>query len=196
MKFKLISNIMNSNNKIKIVIFLLLGNFQLSFKVLIAQEIIESNKLLIKTKEQIKQANNIKNKFGVLSNKLQKCEEVNKNNDERIQKLKDLTTKLFNIFNNRSKMQINNNPPEDILLTKTKEERHRILIIKSDIVHSLNELMYISRWLSSENVTKLDLLFKGPSSNFDAASFHLTYDNIVSCLILKETTGDKVRRIQ
>ena len=84
MKFKLISNIMNSNNKIKIVIFLLLGNFQLSFKVLIAQEIIESNKLLIKTKEQINQANNIKNKFGALSNNFQKCEEVNKNNDERI----------------------------------------------------------------------------------------------------------------
>lgn len=192
---ELMSNIMNSNINIKtdnnrsiIVNFLLGGNYQLSFKVLIAHEIIESNKLLIKTKEQIKQANNIKNKFGVLSNKLQKCEEVNKNNDERIQKLKDLTTKLYNIFNNRSKIPINNNPPEDILLTKTKEERYRILGIKSDIVHSLNELMYISRWLSSEKVTKLDLLFKGPSSNFDATTFHLTYDNIVPCLILIETT--------
>ena len=75
------------------------------------------------------------------------------------------------------------------MLTKTKEERYRILGIKSDIVHTLNELFYISRWLSSEKVTKLDLLFKGPNSNFDATSFHLGFDNIVPCLILIETTN-------
>ena len=193
---ELMSNIMNSNiqiksidNKSKLINILLGGNFQLSFKMMIAHEIIETNKLLIKTKEQIKQTNNIKNKFGMLSNNLQKCEEVNKNNDERIQNLKDFTSKLFNMFNNRSKMPNNNFPTEDILLTKTKEERYRILGIKSDIVHSLKELMYISLWLSSEKVTKLDLLFKGPSSNFEAISFHSTYDNIVPCLILVETTN-------
>ena len=192
---ELIANIMNCNIQIsqfdnlnKIINILLDNSFQLSFKLMKVHEIVESNNLLVKVKQQQIEANNIKNKFGILSNDLQKCEEVNKNNDIKVQNLKDLTTRLYNLFNNRP-IPNNNFPTEDIMLTKTKEERYRILGIKSDIVHTLNELFYISRWLSSEKVTKLDLLFKGPNSNFDATSFHLGFDNIVPCLILIETTN-------
>ena len=194
----LISNIMNCNiqikeiNNIQKLINILLDNcFQLSFQVFKVHEIIETNNILIKVKQQEKETNNIKNKYGILTNNLQKCEEVNKNNDIKIQNLKDLTTKLYNLFNNRP-IPNNNNPSEEIMLTKTKEERYRILGIKSDIVHTLNELFYISRWLSVEKVTKLDLLFKGPNANFDATIFHSELDNIVPCLILIETTrGDR-----
>ena len=192
---ELIANIMNCNiqinqidNLTKIINILLDNSFQLSFKLMKVHEIFESNNLLIKVKQQQKEANNIKNKFGILLNDLQKCEEVNKNNDIKVQNLKDLTTKLYSIFNNRP-IPNNNYPTEDIMLTKTKEERYRILGIKSDIVHTLNELFYISRWLSSEKVTKLDLLYKSPNSNFDATSFHLGFDNVVPCLILIETTN-------
>ena len=192
---ELIANIMNCNIQIKqfdnfnkIINILLDNSFQLSFKLMKVHEIVESNNLLVKVKQQQIEANKIKHKFGILSNDLQKCEEVNKNNDIKVQNLKDLTTKLYNLFNNRP-IPNNNFPTEDIMLTKTKEERYRILGIKSDIVHTLNELFYISRWLSSEKVTKLDLLFKGPNSNFDATSFHLGFDNIVPCLILIETTN-------
>ena len=192
---ELIANIMNCNIQIsqfdnlnKIINILLDNSFQLSFKLMKVHEIVESNNLLVKVKQQQIEANKIKHKFGILSNDLQKCEEVNKNNDIKVQNLKDLTTRLYNLFNNRP-IPNNNFPTEDIMLTKTKEERYRILGIKSDIVHTLNELFYISRWLSSEKVTKLDLLFKGPNSNFDATSFHLGFDNIVPCLILIETTN-------
>ena len=195
---ELMSSIINGNIQISqfdinnLLVNILLNNtFKLSFKAFIVHEIIESNKIVIKTKEQMKQTNNIQNKIEFLSNNLQKCEEVNKNNDIRLQNLKELTTKLFHIYNNRPKPMpnLNNFPSEEIMLTKTKEERYRILGIKSDIVHTLNELFYISRWLTSEKVTKLDLLYKGASYNFDAAAFHLNNDNIVPCLILVETTN-------
>ncbi len=73
----------------------------------------------------------------------------------------------------------NQGPSEEVMLTLTKEERYRILGIKSDIVHTLSELLCLSRWLSVEKATKLDLLFKGPYQNFSALSFHSLYDNIV-----------------
>ena len=196
---ELMSSIMNGNiqiskfDNVNLLINILLNNkFKLSFKAFLVHEIIESNKLAIRTREQMKETEMIKNKFNFLSNNLQKCEEVNKNNDIKLQNLKDLTSKLFHLFNNRSQIQLqnlNNYPSEEIMLTKTKEERYRILGIKSDIVHTLNELFYISRWLSCEKVTKLDLLYKGPSVNFDAANFHLNNDNIVPCLILIEATN-------
>ena len=198
---ELMSSLMNGNIQISqfdnnnLLINILLNNtFKLSFKAFIVHEILESNKILIKTREQMKQTDMIKNRSDFLSNNLQKCEEVNKNNDIKLQNLKDLTTKLFQLFNNRKPIQmpmpnLNNYPSEEIMLTKTKEERYRILGIKSDIVHTLKELFYISRWLSCEKVTKLDLLYKGPSVNFDAANFHLNNDNIVPCLILVEATN-------
>ena len=197
---ELMANILNRNiqishidNRTKLVNFLLNNNFKLSFTVFKVHEIIESNKLIAKTKEQIIETNNLMNKYGIMSNYLQKCEEVNKNNEMRLRNLKDITTKLFHLFNNINqipKNNINQNyPSEDLMLTKTKEEKYRILGIKSDIIHTAREMLYISHWLSSEKVTKLELLFKGPNSNFDATSFHSKYDNIVPCLILIETTN-------
>ena len=194
---ELLENIMNPNNiQIKYIdesalqINILLNNtFQLAFKIFKNHEIYELNEEIVKTKEQIIQTNNIKSKFDSLSNELQNCDGINKNNDIRLQKLKDKTTKLFNIFNNRSQMPNQNFPSEEIMLTKTKEERYRILGIKSDIVHSLNELFHISRWLSSEKVTKLNLLFKGPYENFNVVKFHALYDNMVPSLILIESTN-------
>lgn len=195
---ELIANIMSRNiqvnhiNDFTLLINILLNNtFQLSFKMLKVHEIYESNEIINLTKEQMSKVNNVSKKFEILSNNIKKCDEVNKNNDIKLQNLKDVTTRLYNIFMNRNKNQIqiqnnNNYPPEDIMLTMTKEERYRILGIKSDIVHTVNEVFYISRWLSSEKVTKLDLLFKGPYYNFDATSFHSQYDNIVPCLILIE----------
>ena len=196
---ELMSSILNRNIQInhidittKLVNILLNNNFKLSFRVFKVHEIIESNRLIAKTKEQIIETNNLMNRYGIMSNKLQKCEEVNKNNEIRLKNLKDVTTKLFYLFNNFSqKPNINYNynyPSEELMLTKTKEERYRILGIKSDIVHTVKEIIYISHWLSSEKVTKIELLFKGPNWNFDATSFHSQYDNIVPCLILIETT--------
>ena len=222
---ELMANILNRNiqishidNRTKLVNFLLNNNFKLSFTVFKVHEIIESNKLIAKTKEQIIETNNLMNKYGIMSNYLQKCEEVNKNNEIRLKNLKDITTKLFHLFNNQNQISninnqnqipninnqnqipninnqtqipninINNYPSEDLMLKKPKEERYRILGIKSDIVHTVKEILYISHWLSSEKVTKLDLLFKGPNSNFDATTFHSQFDNIVPCLILIETT--------
>ena len=106
----------------------------------------------------------------------------NANNDIKLQNLKDIATKLYNLYTTRKKQM-----SENMMLSLTKEERYRILGIKSDIVHSIDELLYISRWLSSEKVTKLELLFKGPFFNYDAIQFHSRYDNIVPCLILIET---------
>ena len=194
---ELLENIMNPNNiQIKYIdesslqINILLNNtFQLAFKIFKNHEIYELNEEIVKTKEQIFQTNNIKSKFDSLSNELQNCDGINKNNDIKLQKLKDMTTKLFNMFNNRSQMPNQNFPSEEIMLTKTKEERYRILGIKSDIVHSLNELFHISRWLSSEKVTKLKLLFKGPYENFNVVKFHALYDNMVPSLILIESTN-------
>lgn len=196
---EIISNITSNNIQIKqlddftLLINILLNNtFQLTFKMLKNHEILESNEIIKRAKEQMLETNNLKNKFDLIFNKLNKCEEVNKNNDIKIQDLKDKTTKLFNMFKNRIQnplpMPNNNNIPEDIMLNMTKEERYRILGIKSDIVHTLNELLYISRWLSSEKVTKLDLLYKGPYYNFDSLAYHSKYDNIVPCLILVETS--------
>ena len=194
---ELLANLMNPNNiQIKFIddsslqINILLNNtFQLAFKIFKNHEIYESNDEILKSKEQIFQTNNLKNKFDSLSNELQNCDNINKNNDIRLQKLKEFTTKLFNMFNNRSPMPNQNFPSEQIMLTKTKEERYRILGIKSDIVHTLNELFYISQWLSSEKVTRLNLLFKGPYENFDEVKFHAQYDNMVPNLILIEATN-------
>ena len=190
---ELMSNIMNGNIQIsqndetsKLINIILNNNFKLTFKLNKFHEIFESNEIVKRTKEQMIQTNNIKKQLDVLSNNLQKCEEVSKNNDIKLNNLKDFTTKLYNLYNNRPK---NNYPSEDVMLNLTKEERYRILGIKSDIVHTVNELLYISRWLSSEKVTKLDLLYKGPYYNFDATSFHSQYDNVVPCLILIEAVG-------
>ena len=102
----------------------------------------------------------------------------NKNNDINLNNLKNKASKLFDLFyqfkknqNKTTQMpkQINNQgPTEEVMLTLTKEERYRILGIKSDIVHTLKELFYLSRCLSPEKATKLDLLFKGPYQNFSA----------------------------
>lgn len=190
---ELMSNIMNGNIHInqnddtsKSIIILLSNNFNLTFKANKVHEIFESNEIVKRTKEQMIQTNNIKKKFDLLSNNLQKCEEVQRNNDIKLQNIKELTTLIFKYYNNMPK---NNYPSEDVMLTLTKEERYRILGIKSDIVHTVNELLYLSRWLSSEKVTKLDLLYKGPYYNFDATSFHSQYDNVVPCLILIEAVG-------
>ena len=74
----LISNIMNCNiqikeiNNIQKLINILLDNcFQLSFQVFKVHEIIETNNILIKVKQQEKETNNIKNKYGILTNNLQ-----------------------------------------------------------------------------------------------------------------------------
>jgi hypothetical protein len=185
----IMASIMNGSIQIKQIddssksINILLNNtFPFSFKILKNHEIFESNEIIKRTKEQMIQTNNLEEQFGALTNDLDKCEEENKSNDIRIQKLKDISNKLYNLFNNRKK-QMN----EDMMLSLTKEERYRILGIKSDIVHTIDELLYISRWLSSEKVTKLDLLFKGPFYNFEAIQYHSRYDNIVPCLILIET---------
>ena len=69
------ANILNRNiqishidNRTKLVNFLLNNNFKLSFTVFKVHEIIESNKLIAKTKEQIIETNNFKfNEY--LSNK-------------------------------------------------------------------------------------------------------------------------------
>ena len=74
-----------------------------------------------------------------------------------------------------------------MMLNMTKEERYQILGIKSDIVHTVNEVLFISRCLSREKATKLDLRFKGPYNDFDATRYHSEYDNVVPCLILIET---------
>lgn len=186
---ELIASIMNSNIQIKqiddkSILFNILLNksFQLSLKINKYHIIFESNEILKRTKEQIIQTDNIKKKCRALNNNLDKCEEVNTNNDIKLQNLKDIATKLYNLYTTRKKQM-----SENMMLSLTKEERYRILGIKSDIVHSIDELLYISRWLSSEKVTKLELLFKGPFFNYDAIQFHSRYDNIVPCLILIET---------
>lgn len=193
----LVADIMSQNIEIhhmdestKSINILLNSTFPINFQMNKVHEIFEFNEILKRAKDKIIQTNNMKNKINMLSNNIRKCDEVNKNNDVKIQNLKNVTTRLFNLFNNyKNNMNKNNYPPEDIMLTLTKEERYRILGIQSDIVHAVNELFYISRWLSSEKVTKLNLLFKGAFINFDAVAFHSQYDNIVPCLILIETTS-------
>ena len=158
-------------------------------------EIIETNEIKQLTKKQINQTNLAKNKISRISSDIQKFEEVNKNNDINLNNLKNKASKLYDLFyklkQDQKQKKIpkpidNQGPSESVMLTLTKEERYRILGIKSDIVHTLTELFYISRWLSPEKATKLDLLFKGPYYNFDAVTFHSSYDNIVPCLILVE----------
>ena len=184
-------NITKIDDQTKLIEIILNNNYKIPFKVLCNHEIYELNDLLKREKDQALQANNIKKKFGLLTNNLKNVEEVNKNNDIKLQNLKQFTTKLYNLFqdfkNNPIQNQNNNYPTEEMMLNMTKEQRYQILGIQSDIVHTVNEILYISRWLSSEKATKLDLKFKGPYYNFDATRFHLEYDNMVPCLVLIET---------
>ena len=203
----LITNIKNKSIELsqldentKLVNIILNKTFQLSLKLKKVHEIYETNELIqIKKKEMIK-INYVK--YRTLKNdyNLKKLDEEKKNTDAKLDNLKADATKLFNLFNKyknvqeiSSQPQINNNqdqgPSEAVMLTLTKEERYRILGMKSDIVHTLKELFNISRWLSPEKATKLDLLFKGPFYHFDSLPFHSDYDNIVPCLILIEATN-------
>lgn len=183
------------NESTKLVKILLNNSFQLTVKLPKVHEIIETNEIKQLTKKQINQTNLAKNKISRISSDIQKFEEVNKNNDINLNNLKNKASKLYDLFyklkQDQKQKKIpkpidNQGPSESVMLTLTKEERYRILGIKSDIVHTLTELFYISRWLSPEKATKLDLLFKGPYYNFDAVTFHSSYDNIVPCLILVE----------
>ena len=183
------------NESTKLVKILLNNSFQLTVKLPKVHEIIETNEIKQLTKKQINQTNLAKNKISRISSDIQKFEEVNKNNDINLNNLKNKASKLYDLFYKLKQAQKqkkipkpidNQGPSESVMLTLTKEERYRILGIKSDIVHTLTELFYISRWLSPEKATKLDLLFKGPYYNFDAVTFHSSYDNIVPCLILVE----------
>ena len=203
---ELISNIMKGcikinqlNETTKLVKIILNNSFQFSVKLPKVHEILESNEFTEINKKPIRETNFLKQNFSRLSNNLQKCDEENKNNEINLNNLKNKASKLFDLFQQfkKNQNQIQNPPPipkpmnnqgpsEEVMLTLTKEERYRILGIKSDIVHTLNELMYLSHWLSPEKATKLDLLFKGPYDNYSAVTFHSTYDNIVPCLILVE----------
>ena len=191
--------IIQLNETTKLVKIILNNSFQLAVKLPKVHEILESNEIANINKKSLNETNYLRNKISGLSNKLQKCEEENKNNDINLNNLKNKASKLFDLFyqfkQNQNRIQNpppipkpmnNQGPPEEVMLTLTKEERYRILGIKSDIVHTLNELMYLSHWLSPEKATKLDLLFKGPYQNFSALNFHSMYDNIVPCLILVE----------
>lgn len=195
---ELMSNIMKRcieinqlNETTKLVKIILNNSFKLSLKLPKVQEIYESNELIQRRKNQNNETNFLKNKLDKIENNLQKCEEDNKNNEINLNNLKNKASQLYDLFHKIKQTpkpqpppSINQGPPEEIMLTLTKEERYRILGIKSDIVHTLDELFYISRWLSQEKATKLDLLFKGPYYNFSALSFHTEYDNLVPCLIL------------
>ena len=183
------------NESTKLVKILLNNSFQLTIKLPKVHEIIETNEIKQLTKKQINQTNLAKNKISRISSDIQKFEEVNKNNDINLNNLKNKASKLYDLFYKLKQVKKqkkipkpidNQGPSESVMLTLTKEERYRILGINSDIVHTLTELFYISRWLSPEKATKLDLLFKGPYYNFDAVTFHSSYDNIVPCLILVE----------
>ena len=202
---ELMSNIMKKcieikqlNESTKLVNIILNNQFQLSLKMQKVHEIYESNELKQRIKEQSIQANFMKNKLDRITNNLQKCEEDNKDIDIKLNDLKNKASKLFDLFykskqnpppqpppNNMN----NQGPSEEVMLTLTKEERYRILGIKSDIVHTIKELFYLSHWLSPEKATKLDLLYTGPYHGFEAITFHSMYDNIVPCLILIETTS-------
>ena len=193
---ELMSNIMKRcieinqlNETTKLVKIILNNSFKLSLKLPKVHEIYESNELIQRRKNQNKETDFLKNKLDKIENNLQKCEEDNKNNDINLNNLKNKASQLYDLFHKikhspkpQPPPSINQGPPEEIMLTLTKEERYRILGIKSDIVHTLDELFYISRWLSQEKATKLDLLFKGPYYNFSALSFHTEYDNLVPCL--------------
>ena len=202
---ELISNINNGfieiiqlNEATKLIKIMLNNAFQLSVKLPKVHEIIESNEIKQLTKKQINEINYFKNKLSKISNNLQKYEGDNKNNDFILNNLKNKASNLYDLFYKFKQEQKqrqepprvppsnNQGPPESVMLTLTKEQRYNILGIKSDIVHTLNELFYISRWLSHEKATKLDLLFKGPYYNFDTVVFHSSYDNIVPCLVLIE----------
>ena len=184
----------------KLVKIILNNSFQLSIKLNKVHIIFESNDIERISKQQVEEINFTKNMISKISSNLQKCEEDNKNNDVNLNNLKNKASKLYDLFyqfkkNQKSQIpkQINNQgPSEEVMLTLTKEERYRILGIKSDIVHTLQELFYLSRCLSQEKATKLDLLFKGPYQNFSAIIYHSSLDNIVPCLILVET--DKCAR--
>ena len=179
----------------KLVKIILNNSFQLSIKLNKVHIIFESNDIERISKQQVEEINFTKNMISKISSNLQKCEEDNKNNDVNLNNLKNKASKLYDLFyqfkkNQKSQIpkQINNQgPSEEVMLTLTKEERYRILGIKSDIVHTLQELFYLSRCLSQEKATKLDLLFKGPYQNFSAIIYHSSLDNIVPCLILVET---------
>ena len=179
----------------KLVKIILNNSFQLSIKLNKVHIIFESNDIERISKQQVEEINFTKNMISKISSNLQKCEEDNKNNDVNLNNLKNKASKLYDLFYQFKKnqkpqipKQINNQgPSEEVMLTLTKEERYRILGIKSDIVHTLQELFYLSRCLSQEKATKLDLLFKGPYQNFSAIIYHSSLDNIVPCLILVET---------
>ena len=203
---ELMSNIMKGcieiiqfDENTKLVKIMINNTFQFSVKLPKVHEILESNEIAKINKKPIRETNFLKKTFSRLSNNLKKCDEENKNNDINLNNLKNQASKLFDLFREfkKSQSQIQNPPPkpktmtnqgpsEEVMLTLTKEERYRILGIKSDIVHTLNELMFLSHSLSPEKATKLDLLFKGPYQNFSAVTFHSMYDNIVPCLILVE----------
>lgn len=198
---ELMSNIIQRNIEIKqlnentkLVNILLNNQFQLSMKMTKVHEIYESNILKQRIMEQNIQANFMKNRLDRITNNLQKYEEDNKNTDKKLQDLKNKAAKLFDLFykskpNPAPQPPPSQGPSEEVMLTLTKEERYRILGIKSDIVHTKNELFYLSYWLSPEKATKLDLLYKGPYHGFQAITFHSMYDNLVPCLVLIETTS-------
>ena len=163
--------------------------FNLSIKLSKNHEIYESNIFYQKFKEQNITTNIIQKKCTNISNNILDSETNCRKIESKINSLEENLKNIYNKIMNINIQPTRNSPTEEQMLTLTKEERYRVLGIQSDIVHTVNELFYLSSWLSVEKATKLDLLYKGPCERFDATSFHINYDNIVPCLILIEAAN-------
>ena len=72
--------IIQLNETTKLVKIILNNSFQLAVKLPKVHEILESNEIANINKKSLNETNYLRNKISGLSNKLQKCEEENKNN--------------------------------------------------------------------------------------------------------------------
>ena len=194
---ELMNNISNKKIKIsqfdnmnKLIQILLNNNFTLTFKAAKCHDIFEYNDIIRKQQTQSTEFNKLKKKIDFLSNEIKQVEDYNQQNENKLQKVKDLSAKLYKMVKDlQLPPPVNELPEEDDILLLQKEERYRVLGIESDIVHSVKEVFLISQWLSPEKATKLQLLFKGPMNDFSTYKFHRDFDNVVPTLILIEAEG-------
>ena len=125
--------------------------------------------------------NNINNNIKNIQNNNIQNKNIQNINNENSKKNLPLYESNLNLENEN----ITKNKKEKNL--STREKKFNLIGIESDIFHSKDEVLLVTKFLNSDYKISYQLLYKGSQNNFDAAKFHINYDEYVPTLILIET---------
>ena len=139
-------------------------------------EKINKNNINNNIKNNIQNNNNIPNNNNNIHNS---------NNNENSQKKINLP--LYESKLNIENENTNRSNNEKNIPNLQLKEKYKLIGIESDIFQSKDEVLLVTKFLSSEYKISFQLLYKGSRNNFNAVNFHRYYDEYVPTLILIET---------